>query len=67
MTAQKSPGGVLRRRKQSRVDPNQIEFGIIWQTLNHPFRLRAGDDIRFNGRLCYVVRVSECAAGCDYE
>ena len=50
------------RKKRGFIDPDQIEFGIIWQTLNRPFRLRAGDVIRFNGRLCYVVRVSECAA-----
>jgi hypothetical protein len=50
------------RKKQSLVDPNQIEFGIIWQSLNSPFRLHAGDVIRFNGRLCRVVRVSDCAA-----
>jgi hypothetical protein len=50
------------RRKRGLVDPNQIEFGIIWRTLNRPFRLRAGDVIRFNERLCRVVHVSECAA-----
>jgi hypothetical protein len=50
------------RKKRGFIDPDQIELGIIWQTLNRPFRLRAGDVIRFNGRLCYVVRVSECAA-----
>jgi hypothetical protein len=50
------------RKKRGFIDPDQIEFGIIWRTLNPPFRLRAGDVIRFNGRLCYVVRVNECAA-----
>ncbi len=54
----------MKTRKPPRgfADPNQIEFGILWEPLNHPFRLRAGDLIRFNGRLCYVVRVNECAA-----
>lgn len=52
----------MSARKRNVVDPNQIEFGIIWQSLNHPFRLRVGDIFRFNGRLCRVVRVSECAA-----
>ena len=50
------------RKKRGPIDPNQIEFGIIWRTLNAPFRLRAGDVIRFNDRLCRVVHVSECAA-----
>jgi hypothetical protein len=62
MNARKPPPGTLRRKQRGFVDPNQIEFGIIWQTLNHPFRLRAGDVIRFNGRLCRVIRVNECAA-----
>lgn len=60
MSARKQPASV--RRKCRLVDPNQKEFGIIWQILNYPFRLRAGDVIRFNGRLCRVLRVNECAA-----
>ena len=43
-------------------DPNQSEFGIIWQFGAYPFRLRAGDVILFDARLCRVIRVSECAA-----
>ena len=44
-------------------DPAQAEFvGIIWQPLQHPFRLHAGDVIRLGGRLCRVVRVNQCAA-----
>ena len=27
-------------------DPNQTEFGIIWQLEAYPFRLRAGDVLR---------------------
>ncbi len=49
-------------KKRGFVDPNQIEFGITWRTLKSPFRLRGGDVIRFDGRLCRVVRVNECAA-----
>ena len=30
--------------------------------LASPFRLRAGDVIRYNGKPCLVIRVSECAA-----
>ena len=48
--------------KRNGRDPDQAEFGIIWQLGKHPFRLRAGDVIRFDNRLCRVVRVSECAA-----
>ena len=61
MSARKPPGS-LRRKQRGWVDPNQIEFGIIWQPLSHPFRLRAGDVIRFKDRLCRVIRVNECAA-----
>jgi len=43
-------------------DPNQSEFGIIWQLAAYPFRLRAGDVIRYDDRLCRVIRVNECAA-----
>ena len=49
-------------RKRNAADPNQIEFGIVWQLSRYPFRLRAGDVFRINGRLCRVVRVNECAA-----
>jgi hypothetical protein len=62
MSARKPPRGTGRRRRRDLVDPNQIEFGIIWQPHEFPFRLRAGDVFRFDGRLCRVVRVSECAA-----
>lgn len=61
MSSGKLPGGILRK-KRNYVDPSQIEFGIIWQTLSYPFRLRAGDVFLYNQRLCRVVRVSECAA-----
>jgi len=38
-------------------------FGVVWQAVSAPkFRLRAGDVIRMEGRLCRVVRVNECAA-----
>ena len=49
-------------KKRNGHDPNQTEFGIIWQLAEYPFRLRAGDVIRFNARLCRVIRVNECAA-----
>jgi hypothetical protein len=52
-----------KRAKRRFSDPNQPEFfGIIWQDLHHPFRLRAGDVIRYENRLCRVIRVNECAA-----
>ena len=49
-------------KKRNGVDPNQVEFGIIWQLAKYPFRLRAGDVIKLNDRLCRVIRVNECAA-----
>ena len=49
--------------KRNRRDPNQPEFfALIWMPFRHPFRLRAGDVIRYANRLCRVVRVNECAA-----
>jgi hypothetical protein len=53
---------VSARKKRDLIDPNQIEFGISWLTWKSPFRLQAGDVFRFNGKLCRVIRVSECAA-----
>jgi hypothetical protein len=53
----------MKRTKQSYNDPAQTKFaGIIWQPRQQPFRLHAGDVIRFGGRLCRVVRVNDCAA-----
>ena len=53
----------LNGKKRNGHDPNQIEFGIIWQLSEYPFRLRAGDVLRFlDGKLARVLRVNECAA-----
>ena len=49
-------------KKRNGNDPNQQEFGIIWQLPEHPFRLRAGDIFRFEGRLCRVLRVNYSSA-----
>ena len=63
MNTRKQPSGSLRRKQQNGVvDPNQIEFGITWRSLQHPFRLRAGDVIRFDNRLCRIIRVNDCSA-----
>ena len=37
-------------------------FGLVWKPVHHPFRLRVNDVIRINGRLCRVIRVTDCAA-----
>jgi hypothetical protein len=50
------------KARKARFDANQREFGIIWHLEQYPFRLRSGDVIRFNGRLCRVLRVNDCAA-----
>jgi hypothetical protein len=43
-------------------DCDQPEFlCLVWQC-RYPFRLRAGDIIPFNERLCRILRVNECAA-----
>jgi hypothetical protein len=36
-------------------------FGLVLQR-RHPFRLRANDVIRIDGKLCRIIRVNECAA-----
>jgi len=55
----KSPPG----RKRQAVDPNQLEFGIIWRPYEFPFRLRAGDVLRLaDGKLCRVIRVNYSSA-----
>jgi hypothetical protein len=52
------------RTKRIANDRNQTEFfGIVWLTNEtHPHRLRAGDVIRYDGRLARIVRVNDCAA-----
>ena len=50
------------RQSRNAIDRNQIEFGILWQIKEYPFRLRAGDVIQFNDRLCRVIRVNDCSA-----
>ena len=62
MSANKSPPRIIRSKQRNLVDPNQKEFGIVWQSHEYPFRLRAGDVFRFNGRLCRVVRVNYSSA-----
>ncbi len=62
MNARKPTRGTGRHRRRDFVDPNQIEFRIIWQSHEFPFRLRAGDVFRFDGRLCRVVRVNYSCA-----
>ena len=36
--------------------------GLVWRSLQHPFRLRANDIIRIEGKLARVIRVSESSA-----
>ena len=52
-----SPNG-----KNGARDPNQDEFGIIWELSAYPFKLRAGDVFKFNERLCRVIRVNYSSA-----
>jgi|SRR5580704_176422 hypothetical protein len=53
----------MKRRKRSHSNNGQTElFGLIWWRFENRFRLRAGDVIRYDGRLCRVLRVNDCAA-----
>jgi len=43
--------------------PEQGElFALICRPVRHPLRLRPNDVIRIDGRLCRVIRVTDCAA-----
>ena len=42
-------------KKHNSHDPNQAEFGISWQLVKYPFKLRAGDIFRFEERLFYFA------------
>lgn len=53
----------MERSKSTIAAPNQTElFGILWLQPQHTFRLRVNDLFRSDGRLCRVIRVTECAA-----
>jgi len=54
----------MKRNRRSFSDPAQTElFAIVWFTVaRQPFRLRAGDVIRLDGKLGRVLRVNDCAA-----
>ena len=54
----------MKRTRKPFSDPNQTRFvGIIWRLIQPPAtRLHAGDVIRFDNRLCRVIRVNDCAA-----
>ena len=54
----------MRPTKRILSNRNQTEFfGIVWLTSEtHPHRLRAGDVIRYDGKLARIVRVNDCAA-----
>lgn len=59
----KATESVSQAKRKHRNEPDQSEFvGLIWQPAQLPFRLHAGDVIRYDGRLCRVLRVNECAA-----
>ena len=49
-------------KKHNSHDPNQAEFGISWQLVKYPFKLRTGDIFRFEDRLCRVIRVNYSSA-----
>ena len=54
----------MKRSKNRLNCKDQTEFfGIIWLTSEtHPHRLRAGDVIRYDGKLARIVRVNDSNA-----
>ena len=59
-----STNNFMRHSKRISTDRNQTEFfGIVWLTSEtHPHRLRAGDVIRYDGKLARIVRVNDSNA-----
>lgn len=49
-------------RRDSIRDPRQPEFGIVGLLPEYPFKLRAGDVIRFDNRFCRVLCVNYSSA-----
>jgi hypothetical protein len=52
----------MKHTRKKFSDPLQAEFAVVWRMFRYPFRLRAGDVIRMEGRLCRVIRITECSA-----
>ena len=53
----------MKTKKHVSDDLRQTQLvGLIWRPRQYPFRLRVGDVIRHDGRLCRVIGVNECAA-----
>jgi hypothetical protein len=54
----------MKRTKSIPPDPNQAElFAVVfWRKPARPFRLHAGDVVKFDNRLCRVIRVNDCSA-----
>lgn len=54
----------MKRKRRNSSNPAQAElFAVVWlSSSRRRFRLRAGDVIRIDGRLCRVIRVNECSA-----
>jgi hypothetical protein len=50
----------VKSKNQNGFNPNQFSLSLLLKP--YPFRLRAGDVIRTSGKLCRVIRVTECAA-----
>ena len=54
----------MKHSKRIFNSKHQTEFfGLVWLTDDtHPHRLRSGDVIKFDSRLCRVIRVNDCSA-----
>ena len=51
----------MKRHKYPVAHPQfKLDFGL--PRLAHPYRLRAGDVVLYEGRACPVMRVGDCAA-----
>jgi hypothetical protein len=56
----KDPSGTAALKEECALE--QRQFALVWRPFRHPFRLRVNDVVRIDGRLCRVIRVTECAA-----
>ena len=53
----------MKKNKRNLADPAQPElFAVVFWKATRPFRLHAGDVVKYGDRLCRVLRVNDCSA-----
>ena len=53
----------MKRTKRTITDPAQPElFAVVFWKSPRTFRLQAGDVVKYDNRLCRILRVNDCSA-----